>query len=92
MNFLSYVEFTAADDIQACTAIFPNATSNVMISLHDPIQVDNSPVSTSIYASCSSTVAFSPYQGMKFMTAQFNSYGLSYFRKIPANELYDSLI
>ena len=92
VNFLTYVEFTKEDPFEGWTAIFPNATSNLILSLDDRIQVNHTAVDCSVYASCSSTVAFHPYPGMKFMTVQFNSYGLHAVKNIPAHELQDSLI
>lgn len=92
VNFLSYVEITAEDKIQGCIAIFPNATSNLLISLDEKILINHNLTDSSIYASCSSTVAFRPYVGMKFMTAQFSSFGLFYLQGIPAYELHNTLI
>ncbi|MCW5518086.1 helix-turn-helix domain-containing protein [Muriicola sp. Z0-33] len=92
VNFLSYVEITAEDKLDGSMAIFPNATSNLMISLDEKIRVDESLVDTSIYASCSSTVSLRPYAGMKFMTVQFNNFGLYYLKQVPAYELHDSLL
>lgn len=91
VNFMSYVEITTGDQFEGFTAIFPNATSNLMFSL-DQHPVNQSASQGSLYTSCASTIAFSPYIGMKFMSVQFNSYGLSYFNPIPAEEYYDSMI
>jgi AraC-like DNA-binding protein len=92
VNFLSYVEITAKDTLDGSMAIFPNATSNLIISLDNKIKVQENLVGTSIYASCSSTVSLQPYAGMKFMTVQFNNFGLYYLKRVPAYELQDSLL
>ncbi len=91
INFISYVEITSEDHFDGFTAIFPNATSNLVLSLDKDIYINHSLTEHSLYASCASTVAFLPYIGMKFMTVQFNSYGLYYLNPIPAQELHDSL-
>lgn len=92
INFISYVEITPEDHFDGFTAIFPNATSNLVLSLENTIYINHSLTDCSLYASCTSTVAFLPYIGMKFMTVQFNSYGLYYVNSIPAQELHDSLL
>ncbi len=91
VNFLSYVEITSEDYFEGFTAIFPNATSNLLLSLNKDIYVNHSLTENFLYASCASTVAFQPYIGMAFMAVQFNSYGLYYLKHIPAQELHDSL-
>lgn len=91
VNFMSYVAFTSEDHFEGWTAIFPNATSNLMLSLHDGIDVDLTRTDSAIYISCSSTVAFRPYIGLRFMTVQFNSYGMYYLKGIPVSELHDTL-
>lgn len=91
VNFMSYVAFTAEDHFEGWTAIFPNVTSNLMLSLHDDIDVDLTPTDSAIYISCASTVAFRPYAGLRFMTVQFNSYGMYYVNGIPVSELHDTL-
>jgi len=91
VNFMTYVEITSDDLVDGRTAIFPNATSNLLISLDDKVLVNQLSSNNSIYTSCSTTVHFSPYLGMKFMTVQFNSFGLSYLKKIPAHKLLDTL-
>ncbi|HBU79351.1 MAG TPA: hypothetical protein DEF18_14730 [Muricauda sp.] len=91
VKFMSYVELTHEDMVEGHTAIFPNATTNILFSLDEQILVNKTSSAHSIYTSCSSTVFFKPYAGMKFMTIQFSSYGLSYLKKIPAFELLDTL-
>ena len=91
VKFMTYVELTQEDILVGRTAIFPNATTNILFSLDEDILVNQTPSSNSIYTSCSTTVFFKPYDGMKFMTVQFTSYGLSYLKKIPAFELLDTL-
>ncbi|MBO6830035.1 helix-turn-helix domain-containing protein [Allomuricauda sp.] len=91
VKFMTYVELTKEDILDGWTAIFPNATTNMMFSLDDDILVNQTSTVNSIYTSCSSTVFFKPYVGMKFMTVQFSGYGLSYVKKIPAHELLDTL-
>lgn len=92
VNFLSYVEITAEDKLEGSMAIFPNATSNLLFSLEDKIHVQEKLLDSSIYASCSSTVSLRPYVGMKFMTVQFNNFGLYYLKRIPAFELHNTLM
>lgn len=91
VKFITYVELTQEDILDGRTAIFPNATTNILFSLDEDILVNQTSSSNSIYTSCSSTVFFKPFEGMKFMTVQFHSYGLSYLKKIPAFELLDTL-
>ncbi len=91
VNFLSYIEITNEDKIEGFPAIFPNATSNLLLSLDDKISLNGDLIKNSIYASCSSTVAFRPYAGMKFMTVQFSSFGLYNLTGIPTHELHNSL-
>jgi AraC-like DNA-binding protein len=91
VNFMTYAELTKEDIVDGWTAIFPNATTNMMFSLDDDILVNQTSTVNSVYTSCRSTVFFKPYVGMKFMTIQFSSYGLSYLKKIPAHELLDTL-
>jgi len=91
VNFLSYVEITNEDNIAGFPAIFPNATSNLLLSLNDKIKIGKQSTYNSIYASCTSTVAFCPYVGMKFMTVQFSSFGLYYLSGIPAHKLHNEL-
>lgn len=91
INFLSYVEITHEDKIHGFSAIFPNATSNLMLSLDEEISLSGNLVQKAIYASCSSTVAFRPYAGMKFMTVQFSSFGLYFLTGIPTHEMHNTL-
>ena len=70
VNFLSYVEFTPEDHLEGWTAIFPNATSNLVISLGEQINFNQASTDGSLYASCSSTVAMQPRTGMQFIAAQ----------------------
>ena len=91
VNFMSYVAFTSEDHLEGWPAIFPNATSNLMLSLDDDIDVNFTPTDSAIYITCSSTVAFRPYVGLRFMTVQFNSYGMYYAKGIPVSELHDTL-
>lgn len=91
VQFMTYVELTREDILEGRTAIFPNATTNMLFSLDEDILVNRTSSSNSIYTSCSTTVFFKPYVGMKFMTVQFSSFGLSYLKKIPAFELLDTL-
>ena len=92
INFLSYVAFTPEDKIEGWTAIFPNATSNLVVSLAGKINFNNSAADSSLYASCSSTVAMLPQNGMCFMAVQFNSFGVYYIRGIPASEMQDTML
>ncbi len=91
VNFMTYVAFTPEDYFEGRTAIFPNATSNLMLSLHDEMDVDFTPTDSAIYISCTSTVAFRPHVGLRFMTVQFNCYGMYYVNGIPVSELHDTL-
>ena len=91
VNFMSYVEFTLEDHLEGSTAIFPNATSNLLLSLYGEIDVDLTQTVSSIYITCSSTVALRPYAGLSFMTAQFNSYGVYYLKGMPLTGLHDTL-
>ena len=91
VNFMSYVEFMPEDHVDGWTAIFPNATSNLLISLHDSVSINQTEIYHSIGISCSSTVAFNPKIRMKFITVQFNSYGVYYLKSIPVYELHNSL-
>lgn len=92
VNFLSYVEITDEDNINGFPAIFPNATSNLMLSLDDEIRLNGNLVQKAIYVSCSSTVAFRPYAGMKFMTVQFSSFGVYFLTGIPTHEMHNTLL
>ena len=91
VNFMSYVEFMPEDYVDGWAAIFPNATSNLIISLHDSVSINQTEIYHSIGISCSSTAAFNPKTGMKFITVQFNSYGMYYLKSIPVYELHNSL-
>ena len=92
VNFMSYVEFTDSDNVDNWTAIFPNATTNFVITLNDKIQLNHSWESHSLYASCASTVAIKPFVGLQFVTVQLNHFGLYALTGIPASELSDSLL
>ncbi|MEM1336133.1 MAG: helix-turn-helix domain-containing protein [Bacteroidota bacterium] len=92
VNFMSYVEITPEDAIEGWTAMFPNATSNLFISLSDKIAVDHTTTDSAIYVSCSRTTAFKPFIGFAFIAVQFNSYGMFYLKGIPVKELHNSLV
>ncbi|MEC8831315.1 MAG: hypothetical protein VX772_03065, partial [Bacteroidota bacterium] len=81
VKFMTYVELTQEDILDGRTAIFPNATTNILFSLEEDILVNQTSSSNSIYTSCSTTVFFKTYVGMNFMTVQFSSYGISHIKK-----------
>ncbi len=92
VNFIAYIDLDEQHLTDKWIAIFPNATSNLSISLTgEKLWLNNTRKSSILGTSCSSTVAMKHVRPLKFLNIQFNPFGMYYFKGIPMGELHNTI-
>ncbi|WP_422860254.1 helix-turn-helix domain-containing protein [Flagellimonas sp. S174] len=90
INFFSYVEFQERDSSEDWLSIFPNATTNMAICLGDKMEFPTGHGDNGVSIVCTSIANLRVATKLRFVTIQFNSYGLYAFKGIPMHEMYNS--
>ena len=91
---IGYVEMEKSDPISGWFGLFPNASSNLTISLDHraPISYHNTSEKAVVYASWNSPVALKQTRSLRFVHVVFKAFGLRCITGIPMTELHNTVL